>query len=247
MLECAQTKSQSSTDGVSLPRCGLSTGHGAAPRSALSVSIGSREQRAWEVGRILHTDRMVSFADKPVLDLTVKEWEEYLEGEPSTDGVRLKLRKKNSSAPGMTWTEALDVALCFGWIDGQVARLDDDYVLHAFSPRRRNSPWSQINRDHVARLMREGRMREGGIAEIERAKADGRWDAAYRQKDAAPPPELQEALDANPAAAAFVAGLTKAERFRIYFRLNSIKTPAVRMARVRDVVDKAALGIQHYR
>ena len=189
---------------------------------------------------------MVSFADKPILDLTVKEWEEFLAGEPSPDGVRLKLRKKSSSAPGMTWAEALDVALCFGWIDGQVARFDEDYVLHAFSPRRKNSPWSQINRDHVARLVDEGLMREGGFAEIERAKADGRWDAAYRQKDAAPPRELQEALDANPAAAAFVAGLTKVERFRIYFRLNAIKTPAVRAARVRDVVDKAARGIQHY-
>ena len=78
---------------------------------------------------------MVSFADKPILDLTVKEWEEFLAGEPSADGVRLKLPKKSSSAPGMTWAEALDVALCFGWIDGQVARFDDDYVLHAFSPR----------------------------------------------------------------------------------------------------------------
>ena len=189
---------------------------------------------------------MVGMADRIVLDVTVEEWEAYLAGEPDDGGVRLKLRKKTSNAPGMTWSEALDVALCYGWIDGQTNRLDDDYTLTGFSPRRKNSPWSQINRDHVARLVDEGLMREGGFAEIERAKADGRWDAAYRQKDAAPPPELQEALDANPAAAAFVAGLTKVERFRIYFRLNAIKTPAVRAARVRDVVDKAARGIQHY-
>jgi uncharacterized protein YdeI (YjbR/CyaY-like superfamily) len=190
---------------------------------------------------------MVSFADKPVLDVTVEGWEDYLAGTPSDGGVRLKLRKKSSTAPGMTWSEALDVALCYGWIDGQAGRFDADYTLQAFSPRRRNSPWSQINRDHVARLVTAGRMRPGGAAEVERAKADGRWDAAYRQKDAVAPPDLQAALDADPAAAAFVAGLTKIERFRIYFRLGTIKTPAVRAARVRDVVEKAARGEHHYR
>lgn len=190
---------------------------------------------------------MVSFADKPVLDLTLAEWEAYLEGDPSDDGVRLKLRKKTSSAPGITWSEALDVALCHGWIDGQTKRLDDDYTLQAFTPRRRNSPWSQINVEHVARLTAQGRMRPGGVAEVERAKADGRWDAAYRVKGATAPPDLQAALDADPAAAAYIASLTKAERFRIYFRLSSIKTPAVRAARIADVVDKAARGEQHYR
>ena len=90
-------------------------------------------------------------------------------------------------------------------------------------------------------------MRPAGLAEIERAQADGRWDAAYRQKDAVAPADLQAALDADPVAAAFVAGLTKAERFRIYFRLTNIKTPAVRAARIRDVIDKAARGEQHYR
>jgi uncharacterized protein YdeI (YjbR/CyaY-like superfamily) len=190
---------------------------------------------------------MVSFADKPILDLTIAEWEAYLAGDPSDDGVRLKLRKKSSSAPGITWSEALDVALCHGWIDGQSKRLDDDYMLQAFTPRRRNSPWSQINVEHVARLTAEGRMRPGGLAEVERAKADGRWDAAYRVKGATAPPDLQAALDADPAAAAYLASLTKADRFRIYFRISSIKTPAVRAARIAEVVEKAARGEQHYR
>ncbi|HEY5822182.1 MAG TPA: YdeI/OmpD-associated family protein [Propionibacteriaceae bacterium] len=190
---------------------------------------------------------MVSFADKPLLDLTIEEWEAYLAGAPDDGGVRLKLRKKSSSAPGMTWSEALDVALCYGWIDGQAGRYDADYVLNAFSPRRKNSPWSQINQGHVARLIEEGRMRPAGLAEIERAKADGRWDVAYRQKDAVAPPDLQAALDANPAAAAYLDSLTKLDRFRIYFRLTNIKTPAVRAARVKDVVEKAARGESHYR
>ena len=190
---------------------------------------------------------MVSFDDKPIKDFSLDEWEQFLINAPSPDGVRLKLRKKTSKAPGITWSEALDVALCYGWIDGQSKRLDDNYMLQAFTPRRKNSPWSQINRDHVARLIDEGRMREGGLAEVERAKADGRWDAAYRMLDAKPSDELQAALDANPDAAAFIASLTKVERFAIYFRLNSIKTPAVRAARINDVVTKAALGERHYR
>jgi uncharacterized protein YdeI (YjbR/CyaY-like superfamily) len=190
---------------------------------------------------------MVSMADRPVYDFTIEQWEAYLAGTPDDGGVRLKLRKKLSAAPGMTWSEALDVALCYGWIDGQTNRLDDDYTLTGFSPRRKNSPWSQINREHVARLIEEGRMRPAGVAEIERAQADGRWDAAYRQRDAVAPPDLQAALDAEPKAAAYLASLTKVERFRIYFRLNNIKTPAVRAARIRDVIEKAARGEQHYR
>jgi uncharacterized protein YdeI (YjbR/CyaY-like superfamily) len=190
---------------------------------------------------------MVSFEAKPLLDLTVEGWEAYLSGDPSPDGVRLTLRKKSSSAPGMTWDEALEVALCHGWIDGMVKRLDDDYVQQAFTPRRRNSSWSQINVAHVERLTREGRMRPAGSAEVERAKSDGRWEAAYRQKGAEAPPDLRAALDANPAAAAFVEGLTALERFQIYFRLSRIRTPATRAARIAEIVDKAARGERHYR
>ncbi|MEO8529321.1 MAG: YdeI/OmpD-associated family protein [Pseudolysinimonas sp.] len=190
---------------------------------------------------------MVSFADKPIHDFTLAQWEKFLTSDPSADGIRLKLRKKSSSATGITWQEALDVALCYGWIDGQAGRFDDDYTLQAFTPRRKNSPWSQINRDHVARLIDEGRMRPGGLAEVERAKADGRWDAAYRQKNAAPPDDLQAALDASSAATAFFANMSAIERFRVYFRIGNIKTPDVRAARIADVVEKAARGEFHYR
>jgi len=190
---------------------------------------------------------MVGMKDRPVYDFTIEQWEAYLADSPDDGGVRLKLRKKNSSAPGMTWSEALDVALCYGWIDGQANRFDEDYTLQGFSPRRKNSPWSQINREHVARLIEEGRMRPAGVAEIERAQADGRWDAAYRMRDAVAPPDLQVALDANPEATAFLESLTRGARFMIYFRLTNIKTPAVRAARIRDVVDKAARGELHYR
>ena len=189
---------------------------------------------------------MVSFADKPILDVTIDEWTTFLENDPPDGGVRLKLRKKTSSAPGITWSEALDVALCFGWIDGQAGRFDEHYTLQAFTPRRKNSPWSQINREHVARLIHEGKMRPGGQAEIDRAKADGRWDAAYRQKDAVCPPDLQAAFDANPDAAAHHATLSKVEKFRVYFRLNGIKTSSVRAARIEDIIEKGARGEDHY-
>src|SRR3982751_3065473 len=146
---------------------------------------------------------MVSFADKPIHYFTsTADWEAFLRADPPDGGVRLQLRKKNSAAPGITWQEALDVALCYGWIDGQAGRLDDDFTLQAFTPRRKASPWSQINREHVDRLIAEGRMQPAGQAEIDRAKADGRWDAAYRQKDAVPTPEFQAAIDASPQAAA---------------------------------------------
>ncbi len=186
---------------------------------------------------------MASFAEKPVLDFaTPEEWESWLIEHGPDDGVRLKLRKKLSSAPGLTYDLALDVALCHGWIDGQVARFDDDYVLQAFTPRRKNSPWSQRNVGHVARLIAEGRMREGGQAEIDRAKADGRWDAAYRVKDAPVPDDLRAALDANPAASGFFDGLSAQNRWAIIFRLSQLKRAETRERNIAKYVDMLARG-----
>jgi uncharacterized protein YdeI (YjbR/CyaY-like superfamily) len=180
---------------------------------------------------------MASFAEKPILFYTSADaWRQFLEADPPDDGVRLRLRKKTSSAPGITWQEALDVALCYGWIDGQAGRFDDDYTLQAFTPRRKNSPWSQINQGHVARLIDEGLMRPAGQAEIDRAKADGRWDAAYRQKDHAPPADLQAALDASPAATAKWATLTKQNSFAIVFRILNVKGAETRARKIAEYV-----------
>ncbi|CAN5286514.1 YdeI/OmpD-associated family protein [soil metagenome] len=186
---------------------------------------------------------MASFADKPILVFTsTDEWRDFLEADPHDPGVRLKLRKKSSTAAGITWQEALDVALCYGWIDGQAGRFDDDYTLQAFTPRRKNSPWSQINQGHVARLIDAGLMRAGGQAEIDRAKADERWDAAYRQKDAAPPPDLQAALDASPAAAAKYAALTKQNSFAILFRIQNVKRAETRARKIREYIEMLERG-----
>ncbi len=190
---------------------------------------------------------MASFDEKPLLRLTAEEWDAFLADDPPAAGVRLAIRKKTSRQPGMTWAEAVDVALCHGWIDGMVKRLDDDFTQQAFTPRRRRSSWSQVNVANVERLIAEGRMRPAGLAEVEAAKADGRWDAAYRIAGAELPDDLRAALDAVPAAAAFVDGLPKQDRFLIIYRLTRITTPAVRAARVADIVEKAARGERHYR
>ena len=180
---------------------------------------------------------MAGVSDKPVLKVnTVEEWEAWLADDPDPGGVRLRLRKKASQRSGITYAEALDSALCFGWIDGQVGALDEDYHLQVFTPRRPRSVWSQRNRDHVARLIAAGRMRSAGLVEVERAKADGRWEAAYRQKDALVPDDLQAALDASPDAAALFAKLTSQNRFAILFRINSVKRAETRAAKIAGFV-----------
>jgi uncharacterized protein YdeI (YjbR/CyaY-like superfamily) len=180
---------------------------------------------------------MVGVAAKPVLVVdSVPAWEAWLTANPDADGVRLRLRKSTSRLPGISYAEALDSALCFGWIDGQAGALDDDYSLRVFTPRRARSMWSQRNRDHVARLTEAGRMRPAGLAEVERAKTDGRWDAAYRQKDAPVPADLQAALAANPVAAAFFAQLSSQNRFAILFRIGNVKRAATRASKIEMFV-----------
>ncbi len=122
---------------------------------------------------------MASFDEKPVVFFdTADAWDAYLGGEPAEIGVRLRQRKKSSAAPGLTYEEALLVALCHGWIDGMMRSEDADYVQQSFTPRRARSPWSATNKARVAVLLAEGRMHATGLAEVERAKADGRWDAS---------------------------------------------------------------------
>ena len=189
-----------------------------------------------------HPD-MAARVNKPELHVeSVADWEAWLSSDPDPIGVRLRLRKKATTKPGITYAEALDVALCFGWIDGQTQSVDADYYLHTFTPRRPRSMWSKVNIGHVARLIEEGRMRPEGQREIDRAKADGRWDNAYRQRDGDLPVELQEALSADPVIAEAFASQSAQNRFAMAFRVANLKRPASRAARVAEYVEMLNRG-----
>jgi uncharacterized protein YdeI (YjbR/CyaY-like superfamily) len=157
--------------------------------------------------------------------------------------VWIKHAKKGSGEPSITWTQAVDVVLCYGWIDGQSRSLDDRYYLQRYTPRRRTSVWSKLNRERVARLVAEGRMRPAGLAEVERAKADGRWDAAYDSpKTAVVPTDLQAALARNARAKAAFAALDATNRYAILHRLMTAKQVATRARRVATFVTMLAAG-----
>jgi len=182
-------------------------------------------------------------ADLPVLAFASSDsWETWLaEQHKSSPGVRLKLAKKGSGIESITYAEALDVALCYGWIDGQANRFDDTYYLQKFTPRRPRSKWSKINRDKVAALVEQGRMQPAGFLEVERAKADGRWDAAYDSpRTATVPADLQEALEANAAALEFFATLNSTNRYAILHRVHDAKRPETRARRIATFVDMLA-------
>jgi uncharacterized protein YdeI (YjbR/CyaY-like superfamily) len=143
-----------------------------------------------------------------------------------TDGLWIRFYKKASGKPTVTYAEAVDVALCWGWIDGQRKSLDADSFQQLYTPRRKRSLWSKLNKGHVARLIAAGRMQAAGLAEVERAKADGRWDQAYgNARDIAMPKDLLRALAKDSRAKAFFASLSKANHYAIAWRLATAKKP----------------------
>ena len=152
----------------------------------------------------------------------------------------VRIYKKASGIPTVTHAEALDVALCWGWIDGIRKGLDEASFLQRFTPRRKRSIWSQVNREHVARLVAAGRMREPGQREVDAAKADGRWDAAYAPirsaSEATMPPDLRAAIEASPRALAMFRTLNRTNLFALTFRTNSMKTPAGRKRKIEELV-----------
>jgi uncharacterized protein YdeI (YjbR/CyaY-like superfamily) len=153
------------------------------------------------------------------------------------DGLWLKVAKRASGLPTVTHAEALELALCHGWIDGQRKALDDEYFLQRFTPRRARSRWSKINREKVETLTAEGRMHEAGLREVDRAKADGRWDAAYEsQANIGVPDDLQRELDRDPKAQAFFDSLSSQNRYAILYRLHDAKRPETRERRLAQFV-----------
>jgi uncharacterized protein YdeI (YjbR/CyaY-like superfamily) len=158
-------------------------------------------------------------------------------------GIWLRFARKGTGIPTVTYAEAVEVALCFGWIDGQAKRLDDEHYVQRFTPRRARSMWSKINRERAERLIASGAMQPAGLAEVERAKADGRWDAAYDSpRTATVPDDLQAALDASPAAREAFAGLNGVNRYAILHRVQTAKRPETRVRRIAKYVDMLARG-----
>jgi uncharacterized protein YdeI (YjbR/CyaY-like superfamily) len=158
----------------------------------------------------------------------------------------LRIYKKGSGTPTVSNTQALDVVLCWGWIDGIRKTFDDASFLQRYTPRRARSIWSQVNREHVARLTGAGRMQPPGQRQIDAAKADGRWDAAYApiraMTEATIPDDLRAAIDANPRARQTFTTLGRVNLFALAFRTNHMKTPAGRARKIASLVDMLARG-----
>src|SRR6478735_6639834 len=173
-----------------------------------------------------------------------KAFEAWLVDNASTAShVWMRMAKKGSGVASIDWTTAVDVALCFGWIDGIARRIDDEWYVQRFTPRRAKSVWSKINRERIERLTAEGPMRPAGLAEVERAKADGRWDAAYAGgRTMEVPDDLQRELDARPGAAAFFATLNSQNLYSILYRLHDAKRPETRARRLAKFVAMLEAG-----
>jgi uncharacterized protein YdeI (YjbR/CyaY-like superfamily) len=175
---------------------------------------------------------ILAFATQP-------QWETWLaEHHAAAPGLWLKLAKKGADAPTVTYAEAVESALCFGWIDSQKAAHDEQHWVQKFTPRRPKSVWSRVNREKAEALIAAGRMRPAGLRQVEAAKADGRWEAAYDAQSAMMvPPDLQRELDAHPEARSFFETLDRANRYAILWRIQTARQPATRATRIAKFVE----------
>ena len=190
-------------------------------------------------------ERRPMTTQQPLLQFADREaWLAWLElNHDDSDGVWLLIAKKGAPASTVSQAEALEVALCFGWIDGQVGRHDEHFYKPRFTHRRPKSKWSQINCAKVTQLIDRGLMQPPGLEEIEKAKADGRWEAAYEpQSTATVPSDFAEALAANPRAQEFFATLTGVRRYSFLYRIQDAKRPETRAARIEKFVALLAEG-----
>src|SRR5829696_5355654 len=182
---------------------------------------------------------MTAKPDLPIVPFASREaWAAWLEEQhKKSDGLWLKIAKKGSGIGTVTFPEALDVALCYGWIDGQRARFDERFFLQRFTPRKPRSKWSRVNREKVTKLIETGEMKPSGLREVERAKADGRWDAAYEpQSTAKVPDDLLEELGKNDAAQDFFSTLDSRNRYAILYQIQDAKRPETRARRIARYV-----------
>ncbi len=180
----------------------------------------------------------------PVLFKNARAFESWLRKHHATsDGLWLQIAKKGAAEPSVTYAEAVEIALCWGWIDGQKKSLDAQHFLQRFTPRRARSLWSRVNVEKVAALIEAGRMQAPGHAQIEAAKADGRWAKAYDSaRTATVPEDLLAALDAEPAARDFFATLNAANRYAVLWRIQTAVKPETRARRIEQLVAMLARG-----
>lgn len=187
--------------------------------------------------------------DLPVISFATRDaWEAWLgERHATSSGVWLKLAKKGSGKESVSYPEAVDAALCYGWIDGQADRFDDLHWLQRFTPRKPRSKWSRINRDKATALIEKGRMKPAGLEQVERAKADGRWEAAYEPPSTATvPDDLRRELERNSSAREFFGTLDGANRYAILHRIQDAKRPETRARRVEKYVAMLSEGKKLY-
>ncbi|MEI6477750.1 MAG: YdeI/OmpD-associated family protein [bacterium] len=190
-------------------------------------------------------DTAETHKDLPVLTFaTVDQWEEWLAASHTqTTGVWIKFAKKASGHTTVTYIEARDTALMYGWVDGLVNAYDEKFYVTRFMSRRPKSTWSKINKGVAEQLIKEGKMQPAGLKEVERAKADGRWDAAYDpQSSMEVSDEFSQALDKNPAAAEQFAAISKANRYAFLYRLHHAKRAETKVSLIERFVEMLAAG-----
>ena len=177
-----------------------------------------------------------------------EKFEDWLEKQHAkSNGIWLKFFKKASGKKTVVYKEALDVALCYGWIDSQTRSLDAEAYLQKFTPRRTKSLWSQTNRGHIARLIKEKRMRPPGLAEVARAKSDGRWDAAYASsKVMQMTDDFAKALKQSPKAKKFYETLKRVNTYAIYWRIHTAKKPETRAKKITQIIEMLEAGKTFY-
>jgi uncharacterized protein YdeI (YjbR/CyaY-like superfamily) len=183
-------------------------------------------------------------AISPTLFKSAKAFEAWLKKHhAASDGLWLQIAKKGADQPSVTYPEAVEIALCWGWIDGQKKGLDDQHFLQRFTPRRARSIWSKINVDKVAALIEAGRMQAPGQAQIDAAKADGRWEKAYDgARTATVPDDLRAALEASPEAKKFFASVNATNRYAVLWRVQTAVKPETRAKRIAQLVEMLARG-----
>lgn len=191
---------------------------------------------------------MTAPTDLPIFSFkNQKEWEAWLSANYSSTGIWMRFYKKASGTETVTYAEALEVALCYGWIDGQARRFDEVSYLQRFTPRRKKSVWSKINTKHVERLIQEGRMKESGMKAVEEAKADGRWEKAYDSPSTMTiPDDFLNELKGNKKAYDFFQTLSKTNTYAIAYRLQTARKPETVEKRKKQLLEMLEKGEKFY-